>query len=179
MSEPLDLAALAAASRPATMMSKDQAAADAIFNALSKHGKLTKYQVMEVTDLTISRFRTAWTHLRHSIGRLAVVENHGRDTTYQLSYEGSIEAERYRLWQDKHIYSRLWSLRASLAQMLEIARRTDSEDGRSLRMADRGITSAIEAMALEIRHAGDRAEVPDEEVDGYLRRVSAGYLRED
>lgn len=174
MTEPLDLHALAAASQPATIARQPYAqevSANQIFDALSSQGKLTKAQIMEATGLSYHQFRAGWAFLRRSLGSLCVVENHGADSTYHLSNEGSIEAEQYRYWQDQHIYRRLFSLRRTLGQMQEIARRTDSDDGDSLRVADLGIADALAAMKMELRRAGQRAEVPEKTVEAYLKAV--------
>jgi hypothetical protein len=171
----LDLAALAAASVPATLMKQptsDEVHAGEIFDLLTQRGKLTKFEIMEAAQLTLSQFRSGWSHLRRSLGSLAVVENHGEASTYHLSNEGSVEAEQYRYWQDQHIYRRLWSLRTTLGQMMEIARRTDTDDGDSLRAADLGVADALASMKLELRRAGQRAEIPDKQVEAYLRSVS-------
>lgn len=175
MTPPLDLEALAAASRPTTLMtapSADEVNAQVIFDLLSQGRKLTKFEIMEAARLSLSQFRTGWTQLRRSLGSLAVVENHGAASTYHLSNEGSVEAEQYRYWQDQHIYRRLFSLRRTLGQMMEIARRTDDEDGNSLRAADLGVADALASMKLELRRAGQRAEIPEKQVESYLRSVS-------
>jgi len=172
---PLDLVALAAASVPSEIHkgpSADEVKAQVIFDLLSQHGKLTKFEIMELTGYSITQFRSGWTQLRRSLGSLAVVENHGERSTYHLSNEGSVEAEQYRYWQDQHIYRRLWSLRTTLGQMMEIARRTDTDDGDSLRAADLGVADALASMKLELRRAGQRAEIPDKQVEAYLRSVS-------
>lgn len=174
---PLDLEALAAASRPATLMTAPAAqevSGNQIFDLLTSQGKLTKFQIMEATGLSLSQFRAGWSFLRRSLGSLCVVENHGEASTYHLSNEGSIEAEQYRYWQDQHIYRRLFSLRRTLGQMQEIARRTDTDDGDSLRVADLGIADALAAMKMELRRAGQRAEVPERQVEAYLKVVSNG-----
>jgi len=173
--EPLDLAALAAASVPAEIHlgpSNEERKAQAIFNVLTVRGKLTKLEIMAATDFSHSQFRMGWSHLRRSLGSLCVVENHGEASTYHLTNQPSLEAEKYRLWQDKQIYRRLMSLRMTLRQQLEIALRTDQDDGDSLRTADYGLADAVASMKLELRRAGRRAEVPEEEVEAYLQSVS-------
>lgn len=174
--QPLDLAALAASSVPAEMHSgpsNEELKAQKIFNLLTVRGKLTKLQVMEATGFSHSQFRTGWSHLRRALGSLCVVENHGEATTYHLSNQPSLEAEKYRFWQDKHIYRRLFSLRMTMRQMMEIALRTDQDDGDSLRTADYGLADAVASMKLELRRAGRRAGVSEEDVEAYLRSVSS------
>ena len=144
-----------------------------IFDALNEHGKLTRVQIMELTGMTRGQFRNGWSYLRRQLGTIAIVDNHREATTYRLSNEPSIEAERYRLWQDRTIYSRLWSLRATLRQMREIAKRTDEADGEALLAADQGIGDAIAAMKGEVRRAGMRAGVDETEVERMLDAVAA------
>jgi len=165
---PFDLHALAASSRPATIMRTDERHAAAIFDVLSHGDKMLVPGIMEACSLTYSQFRSGWTHLRRTLGVLAVVEPHGRKTTYALADGVTLKAHEYLYWQGKHAYSRLWSIRATLGQMIEVAGRTDDAARESLRIADMGVADAITAVRAELRRMGTLAQVPVETVEKYL-----------
>lgn len=134
---------------------------------------LTRDQIMERTGLSLAQFRKGWQYIRRSLGSIAIVEPHREATTYRLTGETSPEAERYRYWQDKHIYSRMTSLIATLEQMREVARRTDSADGANLYAALKSVTRAADSMQDEIRRAGIRAGNDEATVERYLDAVGA------
>jgi len=62
----------------------------------------------------------------------------------------------------------LWSIRATLGQMIEVAGRTDDAARESLRIADMGVADAITAVRAELRRMGTLAQVPVETVEKYL-----------
>jgi len=177
MTEPFDLEALAASSRsvPPPMTAAERHAA-AIFEVLHGGEKVLVHDILELSGLTYRQFQAGWTHIRRSLGTLAVCEPHGRNTTYCLVDEVTVASHEYRYWQGKHAYSRLWSVRATLAQMIETARRAgDHEDAEALRIADLSVGEALGAVRGELRRAGSRAETSVDSVERYLATVAATF----
>jgi hypothetical protein len=174
MIEPLNLHELAASSQPTSppVRAAERHAA-AIFEALHDGDKLRVPDILELTGLTYRQFQAGWAHIRRSLGTLAVLEPHGKNSLYSLANEVTVEAHEYRYWQGKHAYSRLWSVRATLAQMISSARQAgDHDDAEALRIADMGVVDALSAVRGELRRAGSRAEVPAETVEKYLVTVA-------
>jgi hypothetical protein len=177
MTEPLDLEALAASSRPASPpMTASERHAAAIFEVLHDGEKVLVHDILELSGLTYRQFQAGWTHIKRSLGTLAVCEPHGRNTTYCLVNEVTVASHEYRYWQGKHAYSRLWSVRATLAQMIDTARRAgDTDDAESLRIADMGVVDALAHMKGELRRAGSRAEASTDSVEKYLADIAATF----
>jgi hypothetical protein len=146
--------------------------ADAIFAVLSELDEgvgLTKAELEEETGFSSAQFRAGWYRLRRDLGNLALVEPHREDTIYRLSSDYSDgAADRYRLWQGKNTYRRLWSHLATLGQMARVATQTDPNDGENIRLAEYGLRDALAALKVEVRRAGQRADVPVEQIEAWL-----------
>lgn len=152
----------------------DEAKAEMIFAVMVDGEAWHREAVMEQTGLSLNQFRAGWYHLRRSLGAIAVIDNHGIDTTYRLTYGYDDKAaDRYRYWQDKGIFARMLSLMLTLGQMSIVARRTDSADGESLIVAMAGVRDAIAAMKGELRRAGVRSGAPIEQIDAWITTAEA------